>query len=743
MKAFLSRWLSKANPHPDSWRGMATAFHVAAWILLALITTAIFWQAPSGYNLLTLLMMVLLVVVAVGVVYYGIALLARMFPAMRWSLALLLLVATLPFGFLGPAFFVLLAVLVLALAMVGASVANHRRRGLRHWATLGPGLLGGSGLMVLVVGGSLSGWQTEENIAWQPMLSGQLALSDPSLPGAHAVEQFTYGPATDTRRTSYGRNVRFETATVDGSKLLDGWKGGAGWARSGYWNDASPETLPLRGVVWMPQGKGPFPLVLIVHGNHQMEDFSDDGYGYLGELFASRGIITVSVDENFLNSSTSSLLSLFDGGLEEENDARGWVLLEHLRQWRAWSTDTSHELFAKADLERVVLIGHSRGGEAVSEAAVFNRLPAYPDDATLKFDYDFGLQGIVAIAPVDHQYHPRDRDTKMNDVNYLVIHGSHDSDVNSYAGYAAFSRASFANCGTCFKAGIYLLGANHGQFNTGWGRYDAPAPFSWFLNVAPLMPGERQRQIAKVIFSAFLEVVLFDNMAYRPFIAGPHRSADLLPDDTRLLSQYQAASDLVLANFEEDASVATSSLLDLRLEAVGLKLWRETEVALKWRTTSSAMVLLGWDTSDDEVSPSYRLHGLSNLHMSLSPEHALTLSLGMSSEKPGEIEEYEAPEAIDLTIEAVDQAGQVSRVPLSARRVLLPQVKPVLYKHPGLDSDPPSEVVMQRYRFSLSEFTAANPQLDIHTIESVGLVFDLTKQGSVWLDDLAISTSGE
>ena len=51
----------------------------------------------------------------------------------------------------------------------------------------------------------------------------------------------------------------------------------------------------------MPEGEGPFPLTLIVHGNHNMIDYSDEGYGYLGNLLASRGIIVVSVDQNFIN----------------------------------------------------------------------------------------------------------------------------------------------------------------------------------------------------------------------------------------------------------------------------------------------------------------------------------------------------------------------------------------------------------------------------------------------------------
>jgi hypothetical protein len=70
--------------------------------------------------------------------------------------------------------------------------------------------------------------------------------------------------------------------------------------RSRYWGfDAA--NLPLKGRVCYPDGDGPFPLALIVHGNHFMMNDSDPGYDYLGELLAIRGVILVSVDQNFLN----------------------------------------------------------------------------------------------------------------------------------------------------------------------------------------------------------------------------------------------------------------------------------------------------------------------------------------------------------------------------------------------------------------------------------------------------------
>ena len=54
-------------------------------------------------------------------------------------------------------------------------------------------------------------------------------------------------------------------------------------------------------------------------------------------------------------------------------------------------------------------MGHSRGGEAVADAAAFNDLTYYPDDASLKFDFGFDIKGVVSIAPVDGQYLPTGR----------------------------------------------------------------------------------------------------------------------------------------------------------------------------------------------------------------------------------------------------------------------------------------------------------------------------------------------
>jgi hypothetical protein len=51
---------------------------------------------------------------------------------------------------------------------------------------------------------------------------------------------------------------------------------------------------------------------------------------------------------------------------------------------------------------------------------------ATPDDATVAFNYGFGVRSVIAIAPIDKQHQPAGRPPPLRDVNYLVLHGSHD-----------------------------------------------------------------------------------------------------------------------------------------------------------------------------------------------------------------------------------------------------------------------------------------------------------------------------
>ena len=143
----------------------------------------------------------------------------------------------------------------------------------------------------------------EKLIVWKPpaeSMPAKLAVADPGANGPYRVQKLFYGVGNDVRRPEYGASVAIKTRTVDASDFFKDFKGWKRWARKTYWK-FDVDKLPLNARVWYPEGAGPFPLVLIVHGNHNLADFSDPGYEYLGELLASRGFILASIDENFVN----------------------------------------------------------------------------------------------------------------------------------------------------------------------------------------------------------------------------------------------------------------------------------------------------------------------------------------------------------------------------------------------------------------------------------------------------------
>ncbi len=172
-------------------------------------------------------------------------------------------------------------------------------------------------------------------------------------------------------------------------------------------------------------------MIIAVHGNHLATDYSDSGYAYLGNLLTSKGYIFVSIDENFLNTSPYDDLFMLKV-LKNENPARGWLILEHLKVWKKWNHTKDHPFFNKVDMNRISLIGHSRGGEAVAIAALYNQLPSYPENGTIKFDCHFVIRSIISIAGTDSQYKPAGQLTHLKDISYLAIQGSHDMDVSSF-----------------------------------------------------------------------------------------------------------------------------------------------------------------------------------------------------------------------------------------------------------------------------------------------------------------------
>jgi len=757
LRVLITRFSDWLKPSPIALRGAATA--ITALGSVVVLTYYFLSAADFAVQKIPALLLWLLIPVAIGVgLLFSASLLMRLPKRLRLVLAVVAPVLVLSvFPGADQTGYIAGSLLILCFGLIGAGSAVLLNSGLHASGRNAALLFLSTGVLGLSYG--LYAVFSEKEIA-NPALADYvlqdrtLDLPNPGLPGDYVVSTLTYGSGRDLRRDEYGENVTLLAGSVDGSKLIENWDGLSGWLRTSYWGFDVTE-LPLQARVWMPEGNGPFPLVLVVHGNHSMEDFSDPGYDYLGELFASRGIILASVDENFINSSLSARVNLFDErpGLKQENDARAWLLLEHLAQFRDWNSETGHFFHDKIDMERLALIGHSRGGEAVGIAAAFNALRHYPDDASQEFDFGFNLRGVIAISPVYGQYQPRSRPTPVTDVNYFTIHGDMDGDVQSFEGAAQYSRVFFSGDEYRFRSSLYVVGANHGQFNTTWENLDVGRFTAWSLDLGRIMPREEQRAVAKVYFSAFLETVFNDNESYLPLFKDARFGAKWLPG-TFYINQFSDSQERVIVDFEDDLDLTT---LDGggSVKTDNMTRWYEVANRLKTDELDTYSVVLAWDkeVTGNELQPSVSftlgdtLALSDSLILSLSAIDVSTKPTGWKDSADADVDNGPAAEVedkasplLDWAVELTDAAGNTATAPLSTDSPLYPLIKAVPTRAEFLDDEKPTEILFRRFELPLADFVSVSGDFNPGQVAQIRFLFDRSRKGAIILDSISVSS---
>lgn len=574
----------------------------------------------------------------------------------------------------------------------------------------------------------------------------EVSFTNPAAVGSYAVRTFTYGSGTDEQREAFSTGITFKTNAVDGTWLIPDWEGKKKKWRERYWGFGA-ENFPLNGRVYMPEGDGPFPLTLIVHGNHSMIDYSDDGYGYLGNLLASRGIIAVSVDENFLNGHWSGD---FRG---KEMPARAWLLLKHLEQWRNWNGEVGHELSQKVDMDNIMLVGHSRGGEAVSIAAAYNPLPYFPDQAKEKFDFNFNIKGVVALAPTDYRYN---RKIVLNNINFLSIQGSYDADEVSFWGMRPYRRLKFTDSISRFKSGVYVHHANHGQFNSTWGNSDFGAPSKWLLNLEPLLKEAEQQEAAKVFISAFAEATLKDNQAYRSIFKNVATAKEWLPVE-HYLTSFESSDFYTITDFEEDIDI-TTAIDSTKIQATNIALWKEENLPTRDEgSQENNVVILGWDNENATNSSEKGMYELtlsaddsipfstnSSLQFTLGAGNHEWLDVNLTDEQKEAKNDDDKREVhqLDFTVQLTDDNGQTRALKVSEIKGITKPLKTRFTKFKFLDEDMIGndwEVQLQTYHFPMKTFSNTNPEFNVESISSIKFIFDQTDYGVVVLDEIGVS----
>jgi hypothetical protein len=545
-------------------------------------------------------------------------------------------------------------------------------------------------------------------------------LSNPAAPGSFTYDEIVYAAPGLSYPGSLSEYTMFQSPTAGyetGTRDISDFANVSGYVSWPF--DSS--NVPINGLLRVPDGSGPFPLVLFVHGNHSPDENSTPGYIYLCNLIASHGMIAGTIDCNFLN------------GGSGENDGRAIVHLEHVRQFKLWNEQAGHSLYGKIDMNKVMIVGHSRGGEGVGHAGYFNTLDQVvpdPGDPPVPLDgsqglgpYHFNLQAVVAIAPTDNQYQPVTGKTVVND-NYFIIHGSRDGDVWPFNGYQTYDRAHPIDPGAPtadapgFKALLWVYRANHNYFNSVWAQESSNT-----------LTRAEQENVAKVYINAIALAMLKNISRYMNLLKDHQLSYTngWIPNTIKLVSQYQDKQRQFIAHYEEDnvlttVSPPTGGSIDVsNITAQELffnlgyssHLYQETNgLRLDYTTTGKTYVV--------DINPGGLVTGNNQV---------LVLRVGQSAE-PNNIAENNQ----DFTIVVSDGTHSHS---LTAN-----SIAPLLYPgEPAGWGD--RKTVMQTLRIPLS--LLADNGVDVTDIRQITLLFDQpiqgtpSIQGTFYLDEIQLS----
>ena len=289
-----------------------------------------------------------------------------------------------------------------------------------------------------------------------------------------------------------------------GKLIINGKQDPSSKGQSPQNDPASVYVVPFEGWIRYPQAnvtqpQQKYPVIVFIHGQHDTSDPSYQGYDYLAKNLAENGYVVVSIDANKINEiedvSSQGRAQLVLGTLDklkQLNESGGPGSLTQLR--------------SKLDFNRIGIVGHSRGGQAINLAVKFNSmrygndlallksalkaaptnfkefpelLAAAADDAklteqlalknisfakTTNSALPYNFKAALSLAPTDFD------DIKgLSNVPYATLLPSCDGDVSSLHGSKNYEYSRFSmQYDTAPKYQIVVRGANHNFYNTTW-----------------------------------------------------------------------------------------------------------------------------------------------------------------------------------------------------------------------------------------------------------------------------------
>lgn len=479
--------------------------------------------------------------------------------------------------------------------------------------------------------------------------------------------------------------------------------------------------VPLIGAISVPEGEGPFPLAIVLHGRHprcynddaqldevwpcppDTEPRYDIGFSYLLDALSARGYLAVapSVNGAYTTEYSPDGLSL-DERQPWVNERMIQIVNEHLAGLNAASAGEPVfgeylDLTGKVDSSRIALIAHSTAGITANQIAGEDRLP---------------VAALLLLAPMHFEGTMATADTPA-----ALLLAACDGDRPDLPGQTYFENARIAPARESSMVSVFLAGANHNFFNQ---ELAAQGIDDGFFSRNPDCAGDRQaagdQQAFLTNFAGDFIDAAFDRAAPPPFLGTSQPVPTLLYENQIQLALVPPSAQRVQLITPPDAATTTppgsaTGPLEMALCRPGvtcaegiLQPGKPGQVRLSWNGDGAV-----YRVDFPEDSSGYETL---RLRAAVDPTHPLN----------------SAAAPVTFRVRLIDTAGNQATIDLPA-----PLPFPPKGTYPG-DDFRYSPVLPQDIRLPMATFSGVDPS----SLAAVELVFDTTPTGSIFLSDLEL-----
>lgn len=463
----------------------------------------------------------------------------------------------------------------------------------------------------------------------------------------------------------------------------------------------------VSGSISIPKGEGKFPLVLITHGSHENLDASKEfytGFDYLVKSLAENGYIAVSMDIR--------MAYIWQYGDNDDNEKTVAMTNKQIEKLKLANEGNNPgykiDLTNKIDFDKVSLIGHSRGGEAIFDVA---------NDQINKGQ---NIKAVLSIAPTSGF------DREYGDYDISILVPEYDGDVSSLDGFKIYEEIGERN-GNYLTSVTLLEKANHNYFNRNIKINDAEMNRS---------NEELEDQLSRESQEVFLE-----NFAVDFFNTSISKNTENTMYDLNKVQpnkMYDCDVKIQIINNKVNKLIDINSIKAFKNKNATVEstqdswFYADDKVALDTLTYGNEelkirpLINIKWKSNKGKVSIKPEVNDFSN-------SNSLVFNIVMDSSD--ELNERNVSQC--FSVEIKDKSGNISTVILPKDLVVLG------YTEGELDS---IEIDEGNYKFwsnatpigslrlPLDEFK----DIDLKNVETVSLIFNQTNSGSILIDSIEL-----